>query len=180
MVSRPVDAIFQVTQITVVTSGTPSTNIDAHLTTRHGQPTDVIAVTVADVLTYCHGRASVHAFARTWARASQVLPVGIPDQVAQAEPNRHEVGVVLRVDGTPRTSCNGVGADANPTGRPFVRVAVGPLTVHAFDTPAITAWASAWAEALRVADRFWPVTDAFDEVEARAGRRTLAAGRRRR
>ena len=168
---------FEVSQIQVDVAGTQEFVLDAHITTRAGKPSEVITASMPGLAIYLYDLAAVRAFASAWNMAQRFVPVGMPEQARKRlESTEASVGLLLHVAGTShRRRINGVAAGASPTGKPFVRVEVGLLIVHARDLTAIRTAAASWAEVERMALRMWPEPDAFDQAEAQA-RKAIARG----
>lgn len=175
---------FDVSQVQVDIAGTQKFVLDAHITTRTGKPSEVMTASVPGLSIYLYDLGAVRAFASAWNQALRFVPVGMPERARPVlESTATSVGLVLHVAGTPeRRRINGVAAGASPSGRPFVRVDVGLLTVLAHDLTAIRTAAASWADAERMAKRMWPEPDAFDQDEAlerKAIARTGEKGKRK-
>jgi hypothetical protein len=178
MSARPVDAIFQVTRVTIVTSGTPNALITAEATTRGDRPEHMVAVTVGDLLVYCYDLTAVRGFADAWEEATLTIPAELPVEIEDQAVNRHDLGIVVRVDGAPTKRVLGHGAATNPTGRAHVAVMVGPLLVLAFDQASVTAWAGAWRDALGLATALWGPGSEASDPHLRSKRRHALATQR--
>lgn len=173
--------LFEVSEISIAVAGTQTFALDAHITTRGTrrgrQVRDVLTVSLGSLLVYCHDRDSVQAFATAWRRVAELdthLPATAPGTVAT---DRHHVGIMLRVTGTPsRWSYNVIPAGADPHGIAHARVQIGRLTVHAHDRAAITSWHQAWDQALGTANRIWPAWDAVTAAEQRERSRIARTG----
>ena len=159
---------FDVSQIQVDVAGTQKFVLDAHITTRTGKPSEVITASLPGLAIYLYDLAAVRAFASAWNMAQRFVPVGMPQMARPVlESTETSVGLLLHVAGTPdRRRINGVAAGASPAGKPFVRVEVGLLTVHARDLTSIRTAAASWADVERMAVQMWPDADAFDQAEA--------------
>jgi len=149
----------------------PAVRADGTVTTRHGRPRDLLTVSVGALVVYCYDLAAVRAFAAIWRSALAFTPHDLPDTAragsTPAGQDRHHVGVLLRVQGTPHIhKFNGIPAEATAPGIPHVRVEVGCLTVHAYDRAAVQSWADCWAVAETTGLRIWPDPDSFDQAEA--------------
>ncbi|WP_344607112.1 hypothetical protein [Sporichthya brevicatena] len=169
---------FDVSQIQVDVAGTQKFVLDAHITTRTGKPSEVITASIPGLAIYLYDLAAVRAFASAWNMAQRFVPVGMPERARPVlESTETSVGLLLHVAGTPnRRRINGVAAGASPTGKPFVRVEVGLLTIHARDLTSIRTAAASWADVERMALRMWPETDAFDQAEAEARKAVARSG----
>jgi hypothetical protein len=166
---------FDVIRVQVDIAGTQKFVLDAHITTRKDKPSEFITASLTGVAIYLYDLAAVRAFASAWNAAQRYVPVGMPEQLTPwDEASDPRVGLLFHVEGTPRRRrINGIAAAASPLGKPFVRVEVGPLVVHAHDLLAIRTTAESWAEVERLARRVWGEGDAFDQAEAKE-RKALA------
>ena len=160
---------FDVSQVQVDVAGSQKFVLDAHITTRTGKPSEVISASLTGLSIYLYDLAAVRAFASAWNMAQRFVPVGMPERARPImESTQSHVGLLLHVSGAPTPRrINGVAVGASPTGKPFVRVEVGLLTVLAHDLTSIRTAAASWAEVERMALRVWPEPDAFDQAEAR-------------
>ena len=161
---------FEISAITADIAGEQVFTLDAHITTRGNTKKiqDVVTVTLGGIVFYCHDGHSVRTFARAWAAtladAAHVLPE-VADYLGGPGLDRHHVGLILRVAGTHRRQVNVIPSGASPTGTAYARVALGSLTVHAYDLAAIRSWADGWATAEHTANRIWSDPDGFDDTE---------------
>ena len=160
---------FDVSQVQVDVAGSQKFVQDAHITTRTGKPSEVLTASLPGIAIYLYDLAAVRAFASAWNSALRFIPVGMPKLARPVqESTESRVGLVLHVAGTPdRRRINGVAAGASPNGKPFVRVEVGLLVVHARDLTSIRTAAESWTAIEQTALRMWREGDAFDQAEAR-------------
>jgi hypothetical protein len=169
---------FDISRVQVDIAGTQKFILDAHITTRTDKPSEFITASLTGLAIYLYDLAAVRAFASAWNAAQRYVPVGMPERVTPWEESSDpRVGLLLHASGTPRRRrINGIAAGASPFGRPFVRVEVGLLVVHAHDLTAIRTAAQSWAEVERLGLRVWGEGDAFDQVEAKEGKAIARTG----
>jgi len=151
---------FEVVRVQVDIAGPQAFTLDAHVTTRTGQPSEVIAVNLGQLVVYVYDLIAARAFAAAWRTAQGFAPPRLPEHVERAAIGAGEtsqVGMLLRVEGTPdRQKINGIAAGASLNGLPHVRVELGCLSVHAYDLDALRTTGEAWTAVERTAERFWP------------------------
>jgi hypothetical protein len=170
---------FDVARVQVDIAGTQNLDVDCHVVTRAGQPSKVLTASLGGIAIYLYDLAAVRAFAAAWNMALRFVPAGLPDLAAPVpESTKLHVGLLVHLAGTPdRRRINGVAASVSPSGKPFVRVEVGVLQMHAHDLTAIRTAAESWTGIEKLARRTWPNLDAFDEVDVRDRARIARTGK---
>ena len=177
-------ARFDLTQVRInIANGQPYV-IDSHCTTRTQRLNEVVSVSFGSIVIYAYDLKVTQGLAAAWrialGFASRVVPETL-STMRGPDTDRNHAGLILRVAGTLSPNrINGVPAGASYNGIPHVRVELGRLVVHGFDAEAIRSWSQAWDEAEKLAQRLWPVPDAFDEVVAEERQRIARTGQARR